>query len=119
MSDALEDVLEEVRAGEELPFYLLWGEEYLVRKAADELVKALLPPDLMSLNYSVLDAAGPRDVAQDLATLPLLPGRKVVLVRDPEFLAPKKGRGDGLKRARDAWRTGRQKEGARRLLALA
>jgi DNA polymerase-3 subunit delta len=43
----------------------------------------------------------------------------VVLIRDPEWLAPKKGKGDGLARAREAWRSGRRKEGARRLLALA
>src|SRR5712692_3159638 len=60
MSVELEEALEELREGEEAPFYLVWGEEYLARKAADELVKALLPPELMSLNYSVLDAAGPR-----------------------------------------------------------
>src|SRR6266852_3404564 len=118
MSVELEEALEELREGEEAPFYLVWGEEYLARKAADELVKALLPPELMSLNYSVLDAAGPREIAQDLATLPLFPGRKVVLVRDPEFLAPKKGRVDALGKARDAWRAGKRKEGARRVLAL-
>jgi DNA polymerase III subunit delta len=42
-----------------------------------------------------------------------------VLVRDPEFLAPKKGRGDALGKAREAWKAGKRKEGARRLLALA
>ena len=51
--------------------------------------------------------------------MPLFPGRKVVLVRDPEFLAPKKGRGDALGKAREAWKAGKRKEGARRLLALA
>ncbi|HME92276.1 MAG TPA: DNA polymerase III subunit delta, partial [Myxococcaceae bacterium] len=119
MSIELDEALQEVRAGDEAPFYLIWGEEYLARKAAEQLVKALLPLNLMSLNYSVLDAVGPAEVAQDLATLPLFPGRKVVLVRDPDFLAPKKTRGDPLKRARDAWKSGKQREGARRLLALA
>ena len=42
-------------------------------------------------------------------------GRKVVLVHDPEFLAPKKARGDGLAKSREAWRAGRRKEAARRL----
>jgi len=119
MSIELEEALEELRAGDEASFYLIWGEEYLARKAAEELVKALIPPELTSLNYSVLDAVGPGEVAHDLATLPLFPGRKVVLVRDPDFLAPKKARGDPLKPARDAWKSGKQKEGARRLLALA
>ena len=119
MSADIEDVLKEVKAGKVSPLYLLWGEEYLVRKGADELVKALVPDASMGLNFAVLDAASPREVAQELATMPLFPGRKVVLVRDPEFLAPKKGRGDALGKAREAWKSGKRKEGARRLLALA
>ena len=119
MSEELDAVLEEIRGETTVGFYLVWGEEYLVRKATDQLVEALLPAHLMGLNYSVLDGAGPREVAQDLATAPLFPGRKVVLIRDPEFLAPSKGRRDPLKKARDAWRAGKHKEGARRLLALA
>jgi DNA polymerase-3 subunit delta len=58
-------------------------------------------------------------VAGELATLPMFPGRKVVLLRDPEFLAPKKGRTDALGKAREAWRANRRKEAARRVLALA
>lgn len=119
MSGDFDKVLAEVKAGKVAPLYLLWGEEFLVRKSADELVKELVPGAAMGLNLAVLDAASPREVAQELATLPLFPGRKVVLVRDPEFLAPKKGRGDALGKAREAWKAGKRKEGARRLLALA
>jgi len=119
VSAEMDDVLAEVKAGKVAPLYLLWGEEFLVRKGADELVKALVPDASMGLNFAVLDAASPREVAQELATMPLFPGRKVVLVRDPEFLAPKKGRGDALGKAREAWKAGKRKEGARRLLALA
>ncbi|WP_224245052.1 DNA polymerase III subunit delta [Hyalangium gracile] len=119
MSAEMDDVLAEVKAGKVAPLYLLWGEEFLVRKGADELVKALVPDASMGLNFAVLDASSPREVAQELATMPLFPGRKVVLVRDPEFVAPKKGRGDALGKAREAWKAGKRKEGARRLLALA
>ena len=115
----IEDVLDEAKAGKVQPLYLLWGEEYLVRRGAEELVKVLLPDASAGLNFAVLDAGSPREVAQELATLPMFPGRKVVLVRDPEFLAPKKGRGDALGKAREAWKAGKRKEGARRLLALA
>lgn len=115
----LDDVLKELDAGKEAPAYLVVGEEFLARKASDELVKRLVPDAAMGLNFSVQDGASPREVASDLATLPLFPGRKVVLVRDPEFIAPKKGRSDGLAKAKDAWRSGRRKEGARRLLAIA
>jgi DNA polymerase-3 subunit delta len=111
-------LLREIREGRVLPLYLVWGEEYLVRREADALVEALVPGTLASLNLVALDGASPREVAAELATLPLLPGNKVVLLRDPEFLAPKKGRTDALAKARDAWKAGRRKEGARRLLAL-
>jgi DNA polymerase-3 subunit delta len=119
MPQSIEEVLAEVEKGEESPAYLVVGEEFLVRKAAEELVKKLVPDAAAGLNLSVQDGASPREVAMDLVTLPLLPGRKVVLVHDPEFLAPKKARGDGLAKAREAWRAGRRKEAARRLLAVA
>ncbi len=119
MSDELDDVLQEAEGGKGAALYLLAGEEFLVRKGADDLVKRLVPDGSVGLNLALMDGASPREVAQELATLPLFPGPKVVLVRDPEFLAPKKGRGDALGKARDAWKAGRRKEGARRLLALA
>ncbi len=119
MTSALDEVLSEVEDGIVSPLYLLWGEEFLVRKGADELIRRLLPPNAFGLSYSVLEAASPAEVAQDLATLPLFPGRKVVLIRDPEFLAPKKGRADGLAKAREAWKSGKRKEAARRVLGLA
>lgn len=118
MSDELEDVLQEVDAGGEAPLYVVWGEEFLVRRAAEQLVQKLVPDAAVGLNLVTADGAGPREVAAELATLPLFPGRKVVLLRDPEFLAPKKGRVDALARARDAWKANRRKEAARRLLAL-
>jgi DNA polymerase-3 subunit delta len=119
MSQELDAVLEAIGKGKDGPFYLLVGEEFLVRKGADELVKKLVPDAAMGLNFATLDGGSPREIAQELLTLPMFPGRKVVLARDPEFLAPKKGRADGLSKARDAWRANRRKEGARRVLALA
>lgn len=118
-ADALDDILADVAKGELTPVYVLWGEEFLIRKDAEALVKALVPEAAAGLNYIVLDSASPREIADELATMPLFPGRKVVLSRDPEFVAPKKGRADALSKARDAWRSGKRKEGARRLLALA
>lgn len=117
MSEELDDVLA-CAAKDPSPLYLLWGEEFLVRKGADELIKKLLPDASSGINFFVMDGASPKELASELATLPMFPGRKVVLVRDPDFLAPKKGRGDGLAKARDAWKSGKRKEGARRILAL-
>ncbi|MFL5319967.1 MAG: DNA polymerase III subunit delta [Myxococcaceae bacterium] len=119
MSDDLQDVLADVGRGEPSPIYLLVGEEFLVRRGADELIKKLLPDAAAGINSFNMDGASPREVANELATLPMFPGRKVVFVRDPEFLAPKKSRGDGLAKAREAWKAGKRKEGARRVLAVA
>ena len=118
MSDPLAPLLAEVKAGKVRPVYLCWGEEYLVRRDAEALAQALVPDAAAGLNYTVLDAASPREIAAELLTLPLFPGRKLAMVRDPEFLAPKKGRVDALGKVREAWKAGRRKESARRLLAL-
>ena len=95
MSDELEDALNDLDAGNESPVYLLVGEEFLVRKAAERLLLKLVPGGAGDLNCVTLDAAAPREIAAELATFPMFGGRKVVLLRDPEFLAPKKGRAEG------------------------
>jgi DNA polymerase-3 subunit delta len=119
VSDALEDALQDLEAGGESPVYLLVGEEFLVRKAAERLLQALVPGGAADLNVVTLDASSPREVAQELATFPMFGGRKVVFCRDPDFLAPKKAKADALGKAREAWAANRQKEAARRVLALA
>jgi DNA polymerase-3 subunit delta len=119
MSDELDEVLEELDAGGEAPAYLLAGEEFLIRKAAEKLIAKLVPGGSADLNLVTMDAGSPREVAAELATLPMFGGRKVVFLRDPEFLAPKKGRADALSRARDAWKANRRKEAARRVLGIA
>lgn len=119
VSDELEDALKDLEAGGESPVYLLVGEEFLVRKAAERLLGKLVPSQTADLNLVTMDAATPRDVTAELSTIPMFGGRKVVFCRDPEFLAPKKGRVDALGRAREAWKANRKKEAARRVLALA
>ena len=119
MSDDLDEVLTELEAGGEAPVYLLVGEEFLVRKAAEKLLAKLVPGGTADLNLVTMDAASPREVAAELATMPMFGGRKVVFLRDPEFLAPKKGRPDALSRAREAWKANRRKEAARRVLGIA
>jgi len=103
------------------PVILLHGEEFLARKAAEELVERLVPPVSRDFNLSILEAAAsPADVARELATIPMFRGTKVVWLREPEFLAPRRAaRGDQLARLRELWEQGREKEAARRLLALA
>ncbi|WP_373047981.1 DNA polymerase III subunit delta [Vulgatibacter sp.] len=121
MSAAIDAILADAKAGKAKPVYLFHGEEFLARKAAEDLVDVLVPPSQRDFNLAQLEAAAsPGDVARDLATVPMFRGTKVVWLRDPEFLAPRRAaKSDQLARLRELWEQGRDKEATRRLLALA
>lgn len=110
--------LKDIESGQPAPVYLITGEEYLVRKTAEEITSKLLPKASPGLNLCIHDSSSPAQVARDLATIPLLRGRKVVVLREPEFLAPKKGRTDALAKIKDAWNSGRRRVAAQRTLAF-
>jgi DNA polymerase-3 subunit delta len=112
--------LEAIRKGSAEPVYLLVGDEFLCRGAAQDLIAALVPDSQRSLNVAELDAAAsPRRVADEVSTLPMFRGTKAVLVQPAEFLAPKRAQGDAFDRPRKLWEEGKQREAARRLLGLA
>jgi DNA polymerase III subunit delta len=115
--------LDEARAGKPAPVYLFDGDAFLSGRAARELAAALVPEAQRDLNVVELDAAAsPAEVAAELETRGLFGGatsRKVVLVSEPAFLTSKEDGDGAFARARDIWAQGRQREAARRLLALA
>ncbi len=116
----VEGCLAEARAGKPAPVYLLDGDPFLSLRAAREIACALVPEAQRALNLVELDAAAsPAEVAAELATGGLFGGGKVVLVQEPAFLQSKEDSAEGFERARDLWAQGRQREAARRLLALA
>jgi DNA polymerase-3 subunit delta len=114
--------LAEARAGTPAPVYLFDGDAFLTGRAARELTALLVPEAERDLNVVELDAAAsPAEVAAELATRGLFGGasRKVVLLGEPAFLTSKEDGGAAFERAREAWQKGRQRDAARRLLALA
>jgi len=116
----LETCLAEARAGGPVPVYLFDGDAFLSGRAAQELAAALVPEARRSLNLVELDAAAaPAEVAAELATVGLFGGAKVVLLAEPAFLASKEDQDEAFRRAREMWGQGRQREAARRLMALA
>jgi DNA polymerase III subunit delta len=116
----LEACLADARAGKPQPVYLFDGDAFLSLRAARELAKVLVPEASRALNLVELDAAAsPAEVAAELATGGLFGGGKVVLLQEPAFLASKEDAADAFERARKAWADGKQRDGARRLLALA
>ena len=112
--------LEAIAKGSPAPVYVLVGDEFLCRGAVQELMAALVPEAQRSLNVVQLDSmASTRRVADEVSTLPMFRGTKVVCVQPAEFLAPKRAQGDAFDRPRKLWEEGKQREAARRLLGLA
>jgi DNA polymerase-3 subunit delta len=119
----LERCLDDARAGAPAAVYLFHGDAFLSGRAARGLAAALVPEQQRALNVVELDpAASPADVAAELLTRGLFAGpesRKVVIVSEPAFLTSKEDGAAAFERAQQAWQEGRQREAARRLLALA
>lgn len=116
----LEGALAAIRGGKAAPVYLLDGDAFLTLRAARTIAEAIVPEPQRSLNLVEVDAAaGPGEVAAELGTGGLFGGAKVVLVVEPAFLQSKEDLGAAFAKASDLWRDGRQREAARRLVALA
>ena len=66
------------------PVYLIYGEEMLTKSAFDELLNAMVPASQRSINYEPLDGANENihEVIDRVKTYSLLPGIKVVALRD-------------------------------------
>lgn len=120
MSDAVEDALAEIKAGKARPLYLVAGEEFLARRAAEAICDALVPPARRDLNFVQLDGSvGGREVALNLDTMPMFRGTKVVFVEAGDVLLAKRDVAKELARAKDLWnQVSRKKDAARRLLSL-
>jgi DNA polymerase-3 subunit delta len=115
----LETCLAEAAAGKAQPVYLFDGDPFLALRAARALAAAIVPEAQRALNLVELDAAAsPAEVAAEVATGGLFGGGKVVLVQEPAFLTSKEDVEASFETARKAWGEGRQRDAARRLLAL-
>jgi DNA polymerase III subunit delta len=99
---SLEALLAELKKGQAAPCYLLCGdEEFRLKDALEKLTAALIPePADRELNLFVTDGEGedPDALCESLITPPLIPGRKVIVVRNTRLfqsrnvLAPLIGR---------------------------
>lgn len=90
---SLDTVLAELKQGKGAPCYLLSGEEeFLLHDALEKMTTALIPePRDRELNLFVTDGEH-EDIdtlCESLITPPLLPGRKVVVVRDTRLFQSK------------------------------
>jgi len=90
---SLEAVLAELKRGKAVPCYLLYGEEeFRIRDAFDRITAALIP-DARDRELNLFATDGEHEdvgsLCESLITPPLLPGRKVVVVRETRLFQSK------------------------------
>ena len=92
-TETLPKILTGIKQGDIAPCYLLYGEEeYLIQEALHKIVDLLLPPADRELNLFSLEG-GQEDIdaiCRSLLTVPLLPGRKIVAIRNTTLFQSKK-----------------------------
>ncbi|MDX2501084.1 MAG: hypothetical protein QNL14_11350, partial [Deltaproteobacteria bacterium] len=103
-----------------LPVYLIFGEELLVQGAFDALLNALIPTSQRSINYDPLDGtqANVHDVIERLNTFSLLPGTKVIALRDSRIFYARQDKEQLLGNARQAYEYYNFRKAAGQLLSV-
>ena len=103
-----------------LPVYLIYGEELLVRDSFEELLKALLPASQRNLNYDPLDGiqVNIHEVVERVNTFSLLPGTKVIALRDSRIFYARQDKQQLLENARQAYEDDNFKKASGHLLSV-
>lgn len=97
-------VLADIRKGKIAPCYLLYGDEdYLIGEALRDMIDLMLPEGDRSLNLVYMN--GDREdvdrLREILLTPPLIPGKKIVVLRDTQLLYSKQSLPDLVKKIRE------------------
>jgi DNA polymerase-3 subunit delta len=102
------------------PVYLIFGEELLVKTAYDDLLEMLLPAAKRTANYDPLEGTVENiyDVIERVNTFSLLPGPKVVAMRESRIFYTKQDKSRLLENSRKAFDDDNIKKAAKYFLSL-
>ncbi|HLA27643.1 MAG TPA: DNA polymerase III subunit delta [Syntrophales bacterium] len=92
-TETLEKVLNSIKKGMVAPCYLLYGdEEYLLQDAFNKIVDLLLPAADRAFNLFIMEGGqeNVNDICLSLLTVPLIPGRKIVALRNTTIFQSRK-----------------------------
>ncbi len=97
-------VLADIKKGRIAPCYLLYGdEEYLISETLKEMIGLILPDGDRDLNLVYMD--GDREdvdrLREALLTPPLIPGKKIIVLRDTRLLYSRQSLPDLVKKIRE------------------
>ncbi len=100
------------------PVCLVFGEEFICQSVFEKILDAMLPPTRRALNCELLDEAQVSvfDLVERLNTYSMLPGLKVVVVRDSRIFNSRSDAANLMAKARAAY-DAREMEKAGRALA--
>jgi len=102
------------------PVYLIFGEEMLVKNAFDALLTALVPDSKRNINFEPLDGAHENihAVIAQVNTYSLIPGTKVIALRDSRVFYAGQDRDRLLENAKKAYEDDDIKKAAGNLRSL-
>ena len=102
------------------PVYLIYGEDMLIKRSFDELLHALVPTSKRSLNYDPLDGThdNVHEVINRVNTYSLLPGTKVIALRDSRIFYTRQDKDRILDNAKKAYEDDNIKKAAGHLVSL-
>ena len=102
------------------PVYLIYGEDLLTKVAFDTLLNTLIPVSERSINYEPLDGTRENihEVIGRINTFSLLPGTKVVALRESKIFYAKQNKDQLLDNAKKAFEDDKLRKAAGDLLAL-
>ncbi len=103
---SLKEILGELKAGKRAPCYLLYGEEEFQLHDALEKIVDMLLPDAGERDFNLFVTGGDNEdlaaLCESLLTFPLMPGRKVHVVRDTRLFESKKNLSPLIARIRES-----------------
>ncbi len=88
----LETVLHDIKKGTAVQCYLIHGdEEYLVKDALDKITNLILPGENRDFNLFYIDGESEDidSICESILTPPLIPGKKIVAVKNSRFFHSK------------------------------
>jgi DNA polymerase-3 subunit delta len=102
------------------PVYLIFGDDLLVKGAFDMLLNALLPDSKRSINYEPLDGTHENihELINRVNTFSLLPGKKVIALRESRIFYARQDKNQILENAERAFEDDNIKKAAGHLLNL-
>jgi len=97
-------VINDLQRGKSCPCYLLYGdEEYLIKDTLQKMLDLLLEKQDRDFNLFMIDGdqQNLNEVCDSLMTSPLIPGKKVVVLKDTHLLQSRDSLTDMTKKIRD------------------